>query len=190
MAPENTPGAFLAACGVAGLGRLLARGDDAVLPTVQAAAEDPRWRVREAAAMALQRLGDERPARMFEIAEDWAGGGRLEQRAAVAAVCEPRLLREAEYAHRALAVLDRITASVVGASDRRSEPFRVLRQALGYGWSVAVVAAPDAGKHAFERWAGSGDPDVRWIVRENLKKSRLARMDAAWVDACRVRIAG
>ena len=32
-----------------------------------------------------------------------------------------------------------------------------------------------------EKWLESEDPDVRWIMRENLKKSRLARMDAAWV---------
>jgi len=27
----------------------------------------------------------------------------------------------------------------------------------------------------------SEDKDVRWIMRENLKKNRLARMDAKWV---------
>jgi len=25
-------------------------------------------------------------------------------------------------------------------------------------------------------------PEIRWIVRENLKKSRLRRMDADWVN--------
>jgi hypothetical protein len=59
------------------------------------------------------------------------------------------------------------------ATDRREEPFRVLRQALGYCWSVAVAALPDEGMRRLERWVGSEDPDVRWIVRENLKKRRL-----------------
>ena len=27
----------------------------------------------------------------------------------------------------------------------------------------------------------SADPDIRWIMRENLKKNRLVGMDAAWV---------
>jgi len=27
----------------------------------------------------------------------------------------------------------------------------------------------------------STDPDVRWIMKENLKKNRLLRMDADWV---------
>ena len=29
--------------------------------------------------------------------------------------------------------------------------------------------------------AVGNDPDIRWIMRENLKKKRLARMDPGWV---------
>ena len=32
-----------------------------------------------------------------------------------------------------------------------------------------------------ERWVGSRDPDVRWLLRENLKKARLLSLDPAWV---------
>jgi hypothetical protein len=46
---------------------------------------------------------------------------------------------------------------------------------------VAVVALPDAGKPLMEKWLASPDPDIRWIMRENLKKNRLVKMDAAWV---------
>jgi hypothetical protein len=38
-------------------------------------------------------------------------------------------------------LLDRITSGIVDAPDRGTEAFRVLRQALGYGWSVAVAAS-------------------------------------------------
>ena len=31
-----------------------------------------------------------------------------------------------------------------------------------------------------EKWLRSSDPDVRAVMRENLKKDRLKRMDAAW----------
>ena len=31
-----------------------------------------------------------------------------------------------------------------------------------------------------EHWLVSPDPDIRWIMRENLKKNRLVQMDAAW----------
>ena len=31
------------------------------------------------------------------------------------------------------------------------------------------------------------DADVRWVVRENLKKTRLERLDAEWVASLRIR---
>jgi hypothetical protein len=82
-----------------------------------------------------------------------------------------------------LKVLDTITAHVARASadERRGADFKALRKALGYCWSVAVAAWPQAGQPALEKWLAQADPDVRWIVRANLKKDRLRRLDAAWV---------
>ncbi len=57
-----------------------------------------------------------------------------------------------------------------------------LRKGLAYCWSVAVAAYPEAGKPAMEKWLANEDKDVRWIMRENLKKNRLVRMDAGWVS--------
>ena len=57
-APTNSPYEFLTFCGVVGLGRLLAEGDHSLLKILRRCASDPRWRIREAVAMALQRLGD------------------------------------------------------------------------------------------------------------------------------------
>jgi hypothetical protein len=99
----------------------------------------------------------------------------------VAAVCEPKLLKEAQQVRHVLRLLDKITASIVDAADRTGDDFKVLRQTLGYGWSVAVVALPDNGKAVMEKWLAHDDPQVAWIVRENLKKNRLKKMDAAWV---------
>jgi hypothetical protein len=144
-------------------------------------ASDPRWRIREAVAMALQRWGDaDMPGLLAEVA-DWAAGNPLEQRAAAAALCEPRLLKDAEHAAAVLATLDAITASIGQVADRQCDAFKTLRQGLGYCWSVAVAALPDAGKPLMEKWLADPDPDIRRIMRENLKKNRLARMDAAWV---------
>ena len=60
-----------------------------------------------------------------------------------------------------------------------------MRKGLGYCWSVAVVAAPEAGKKLMEKWLADPDKDVRWIMQENLKKNRLLRLDAAWVERCK-----
>jgi hypothetical protein len=79
-----------------------------------------------------------------------------------------------------------MTASIGRAVDRKADAFKTLRQALACCWSVAVVALPDAGKLLMEKWLASSDLDILWIMRENLKKNRLVRMDAAWVARQRI----
>jgi hypothetical protein len=59
---------------------------------------------------------------------------------------------------------------------------------MGYCWSVAVAANPDAGMSMMEQWFSNRDKDIRWIMRENLKKKRLERKNAAWVQDWRVRL--
>jgi hypothetical protein len=183
QAPTNTPGEFPAFCGTLGLGRLLAEGRLDLLGRLRALACDPRWRIREAVAMALQRLGAVDMEALLEEMEAWSEGSPLEQRAAAAGICEPALLQDRAHVVRVLRILDTITASMVGEEDRRSEAFRALRKGLGYCWSVAVAAYPDAGRWAMEKWFGSEDRDVRWVMRQNLRKKRLMRMDAEWVAA-------
>jgi HEAT repeat protein len=187
-APTNDPHEFLAFCGVLGMGRLLAEGDADALVSIRRAASDGRWRLREACAQALQRLGDvDMDALCAEVAT-WANGNLLERRAAVAAICEPRLLAKPAHARFALDLLDRVTAGVPDAPDRRAEDFAVLRKGLAYCWSVAVVALPEEGKNRFERWLDHENRDVRWIVVQNLKKARLVRLDPDWTNACRERL--
>lgn len=181
QAPTNTPGEFLAVCGVIGLGRLLAEGRRDLLTRLRELAADPRWRVREGVAMALQRAGEVDMGALLDAMESWAKGGLLVQRAAAAALCEPKLLHTPAQVRRVLSILDTITASIERCRDRRGEEFKTLRKGMGYCWSVAAVALPAEGKPALERWMASGDPDIRWIMRENLKKARLERMDSVWV---------
>lgn len=182
-APPNTPAEFLALCGVLGLGYLTARGDEEYLPMLRALASDPRWRIREAVAMGLQEYGRRSMESLLQTMEDWSKGTLLERRAAVAALCEPCLLVDRDLTSRVLDIMDEITASIPGEPDRRSDAFRVLRQGLAYGWSVVVAAQPSIGQCRMEMWIRSEDEDIRWIMKENLKKNRLLRMDEAWVQA-------
>lgn len=204
VAPENTPGCFLAFCGVVGLGAVMAGdvrplvrplGFSETLKVLRALASDPRWRIREGVAMALQRWGDADMPGLLAALADWAAGNPWEQRAAAAALCEPRLLRDPAHAAAVLGILDEITARMARPLARPltrplgfpktlrvSEAFKTLRQGLAYCWSVAVVALPDVGKPLMEKWLACADPDIRWIMRENLKKNRLVKMDAAWVS--------
>jgi hypothetical protein len=178
---------YLAVCGTVGLGRLAAEGDDEPLAVLRQLASDPRWRVREGVAMAVQRVGDADPDRLLAVAREWASGSAFEQRAAVAGICEPRLLQTQQMAGGALGQVDAVTARFAASSDRRSDGARALRKALGYCWSVAIAAAYPNGREVFERWVESDDPDVRWIVKTNLGKRRLVRLDPAWVADCAAR---
>ena len=188
QAPTNSPYEFLAFCGVVGLGRLLAEGKTDMLPALRRCASDRRWRIREGVAMALQRLGDADMDGLVRAMQIWSTGTPLEQRAAAAALCEPRLLGQAKHARAVLRILDKITASVRKVEDRKSEEFLALRKGLGYCWSVAVAARPDEGKRLMAKWLADTDQDIRWIMKENLKKDRLARMDTGWVKERRSRV--
>jgi len=179
----QSPDEYLAFCGTEGLGRLMLE-DPAVRPealtALRGAAADERWRVREGAARALQLVGDDDAELLHEVIEDWSGReDAWLARAAVAAICEPRLLQTRDAQDLALRVCDRSTALLLSGARLAEEPVRareahrVLRQALGYGWSVAIAASPEAGLAAFRALSGSENPDARWIVRSNLTKARL-----------------
>lgn len=184
----ETDDEYLVFCGVVGLGRELA--EDADTDEARAEAEhrlrrhatDVRWRVREAVAMALQRLGDADLARLLDVVRRWADDDDpLVLRAAAAAICEPRLLREPTAAAAAVAVCEQATRALVALpADRRQDPdVRTLRQALGYCWSVAVAADPAEGLPRFRALSDGpfgNDRDVVWIVRENSAKARLAAL--------------
>src|SRR2546423_133824 len=142
-------------------------------------ATDGRWRGREGVAMALQRIGDADPPRLVDLVTEWAADPHpLVQRAAVAGICEPRLLKDPDAARQAVEICARVTRSLTDrpAGDRADAGVRALRQALGYCWSVAVAADPAGGLPAFRALDGSGDGDVAWIVRENSRKARLATL--------------
>ena len=181
-APTNTPKEYLPFCGVVALGALCAAGLSrprrrAALAAIRKAASDPRWRTREAAAMALQLVGEEDRDALRQIVEQWLPDATLlEKRAIVAGLAHPPILEEEPFALFCLEVLASILRVLpgTGLQERRSEEFRVLRQGLGYAVSVFVEKAPEKGFALMREAASLSDPDVRWIVKENLKKNRIA----------------
>lgn len=106
----------------------------------------------------------------------------LERRAVVAALCEPRLLKKPEDSQRVLGLLNQITKDILLEGRRKTKEFIALRKALGYCWSVAVVAAPETGKRMMEKWFTNQNKDLGWIMKENLKKNRLKKLDQEWTE--------
>jgi hypothetical protein len=59
------------------------------------------------------------------------------------------------------------------AKSRKDEAFKILMQGLGYCLSVFVQHCPAEGFALMRKSAAVRDPDMAWILRENLKKKRL-----------------
>jgi hypothetical protein len=180
--PADNPAEFVAMCGVAASGKLLAQGQASYFSVIQIAARHASWRVREAAAMALQYVGQQSRAQLLGLVESWDSPTLLDKRCIAAALCEPALLTEKEFASRTLSLLDDYIVEFESERNTKSEDYKTLKKGLGYCLSVAVAANPSEGKERFEGWTRSPSNEVRWVLNENLKHSRLRRMDADWVD--------
>ena len=184
-APGDSPEGFLTVCAVAGLGKAIAEGSsDASI--LRRFASDSRWRVREAVVFALQRIGDSDSDMLIRIAEQWITGNLTEQRAVVAGLAEPRLLKNERIATRLLDFLDTATKSIMTAA--KDTVTEVLVKGLSYGWSVAICGSPSEGKKRFEKWASIEHKLIRKIVRENLMKKRLETLDAQWTKRMKASI--
>ena len=141
------------------------------------AAADPRWRVREMVAQALQRMLEADWDRTVTRLREWTGDADpLVVRAAAAGVAEPRLLSSPAPPARAsdAAAVQAQAIAAYRAADRATPSAQVLRQALGYTLSVAAAATGDLS--LLEEIEKSGDPDLVWIARQNRSKARLRRL--------------
>jgi hypothetical protein len=179
-APVNEPRIMLPSVAVQAYGQIAVVCDswwDEAITRLRRAASDERWRLREMVAMALQRMLAADWQRAVAALRVWLADepDPLVMRAVVAALAEPPLLTDPAHAEEALllhmAVLERFGRA--SRDQRREEAFRALRQGLGYTLSVVVAAVPEAGFAYLESLAILADADIRWIVRENLKKNRL-----------------
>lgn len=187
-ATTNSPEGYLVFCGVVGIGKLIVEGKSKYWDRLRPYASDSRWRIREAVAIALQRVGDSEMDGLLNEMQIWKDGNWLEKRAVAAALAEPRLLKKPEDVIQVLQIFDKITSEMESAKDSKSEDFKILRQGMAYCWSVAVAALPKEGKQAMEKWLKSQNPDIRWVMKENLKKNRLMKMDAEWAKLSSTRL--
>jgi len=178
---SNTPAEFVVLCGIVAYGACAAvypRWRSEVFELLDQYACSTCWRVREGVSLAFQRLVTVAPRETINYLTILARRGNyFQQRAAITAIAEPGLLYTSETVRAALAIQQVVLERLHSASaiDRKREDFRVLRQALGYTLSVVTAASPEKGFALMRNCATWGDHDVTWILRENLKKKRLAK---------------
>ncbi len=180
------PCAAMAAYGAVGVARPDWRDDE--LTKLRRGARDPRWRVRELVATALQHLLAADWNNVLATLEDWAvDADALVIRAAAAAVAEPPLLTTPERAADAARLLALAVDAYARAGRTRAAPpapdrhtgdagLTALRTTLGFALSVPTAVTGDF--TLLHRLAASPDPDLRWVARRNLRAKRLSR----WPD--------
>jgi hypothetical protein len=180
-APGNNPKGFLPFCGACALGALSAVSSacyQEALARLKELATDPRWRIREAVVMGLQKLLEKQSQKTLNELEGWiVNGNWLTMRAVAAGVAEPALLREKQTAARALALHQQIFGQILSDKERKSEQFKTLKKGLGYTLSVVISAIPEEGFAYMEQLIESRkqDKDIQWVLKENLKKNRLVK---------------
>jgi len=178
---SNTPAEFVVLCGIVAFGACAAaqpkwRGE--VFELLEHYACNTCWRVRQGVEIAFQRVLTVAPQETISFLAIMASQGNyFQQRAAIAAIAEPALLYSPEIVQAALSiqrvVLERLHSAP--AADRKREDFRALRQTQGYALSVITAVVPEKGFALMRNCATWGDADITWILRENLKKKRLAK---------------
>lgn len=180
MIASNTPSEFVMLCGIIAFGSCAAVYSlwlPETLDLLDHYACSPYGRIREGVEIAFRCLLEVGPQDILpHLMELATGGNYLQQRVAVATVSEPVVLYTPDILRAALemqrVVLERLHQA---SADSKKEAFRQLRRTLGYTLSVITAASPDEGFALMRQCAGWNDPNITWILRENLKKKRLAK---------------
>ncbi len=184
MSPEEAPGAsereFLPVCGILALGARASK-DRALVPRslerLHEAADDPRFRVREAVPLALARIGESEGDSLAVDLGGWMDG--FHHSAAVLEAMSDRVWLSALT--RTDLVYQRLDEAFALARDapRAAARFpgrKALVLALG---RVPGIVAMRFGVPIFDQlaeWAaGTTDPELREAIASNLRASGLAR---------------
>ncbi len=176
------PGEYLPFCAVQACAAYYAFTDSLrrgwIKQMLKRAMNDARWRVREAAAIGLQYIGEYNFPELRELLDSWRPEATmLEQRAFMAGLAHPPLLKSGDQAQYSLNLAAEITEGILNgrSAGYDSEQFRVLSKGLEYSLSLFVAAEPEAGFALLGRLAASGDERMVRIVKSNLSKARLSK---------------
>ena len=166
QAGVNDPESFPAFCAAVCLGKIYTNThNEACVIRLKEMANDNRWRMREAVAFGFQLIGENN----FETLNNWIHRtfNNLEKRAILVALAHPKFL-STENTRFCFG----ITENVLNTMDR-NENFDVLKKGLSFVISVYAAANPEEGFRFMKRWINR-DKDIDKIIRENLKKKRIA----------------
>jgi hypothetical protein len=178
----DAPGEFLPFCALQACGAYYGYADAERRRLAESflkrAMNDAGWRVREATAIGLQNIGEFDFGLLQDLLEVWRVDATvLEQRAFVAALAHPPLLKSRSHVLYCIDLSTVITEGILrGDADAcNPEHMRVLSKGLEYSLSLFAAAEPDAGFALLNKLAESGDARMIRIVKSNLGKTRLSK---------------
>ncbi|PAU95571.1 hypothetical protein CK503_00450 [Aliifodinibius salipaludis] len=181
-APEGSEKSFLTYCGILGLGKYLSKYyDKGLLIQLRERANDPRLPIRQAVVKALQYIGRQKSHRLVDYIADWKNGTPLEQRACIAAVCSPELLKDRKSILEALELLEWVTVTFVGDVDWNKD-YEVLQEEVAQCWAIVVVANPEKGKQVMERWMKEDHLLVDVMMKKSLLNNSMQVLEGEWVN--------
>lgn len=88
---------------------------------------------------------------VFELGDESFFARCLKFNEHVAGLCEPDLLRNKENAETVMNIVYEIIVSITSIQERSNDSFKALKNGLGNGLSVAMVAIPAKGIQLFEQ---------------------------------------
>lgn len=178
---SNSPQEFVVMCGVVAYCVSNKANIRSTLNDIRKYASHSSWRVRESVAIGFQEMAVVDFDRVIDELQKWLHGNEFEKRAVVATLCEPKLLSNYSNISGVFDILRPITLGFNEIMGKLSDAQESLRKALGYGLSVVIVQSPNEGKLFFEMLTEENNKHIHWILKSNLKKKRLSKMDEGWV---------
>ena len=176
---------FLPFCGIVGLGRI-AKIDfnrrNEILLLLRKNAQDDRWRIREAVAMAIQEIVAVDSSQTLEQLNKWLEDENyFVYRAVAAGLAEPYLMKDPQIAQAAFLIHKSIIEKVGNEKDIKTPEYKALVKGLCYTLSVIILGNKEQGFDYLDHLITINNPIIRKIVRENLKKNRLKRLNESAV---------
>jgi len=167
---------FTVACGAVCRDHSETRGE--LVPKMKQCLYDRFWRTREGVMFGLQEMTLKDPAYVVNLLEDWCREpDAMLLRNAVIVLSEPRLLKaDSKVIASCSSFHTRAISFYLNSSktERKTSDFQLLKKTLGFSVSVLISVDPSHFP-LLEGWAAIDDDDARWIVKENLKKARIAK---------------
>jgi hypothetical protein len=177
-APHGSRAEYVPMAAVCALGVLAADAEERsrYVEPLRAAAFDSRWRMREAAALGLQRLGELDTPGLVELLQPWASEeSDLLLRLVMVTAAHPPILGAAGVCALGWEASERALERVRRRRTETTETLRILVAALSFAPSVYTAAEPREGFRHLARWAEAKETAVKKLVVANLRKARLAK---------------